>query len=268
VGALPEPIILALLVAQKWHDTLTPNVALQYGLNTADGYDGGVLPLSRWLRLTTLLVPSPRPDGVLLSRLEVLPSDRLLDLLGVRYLITNGGTPGKADMQMVDFGDLRLFARTTVVPRSLVVFGATSAADDSAALDRMANTDFDSNREVVVQTPASPGFSSAPVTVVPDKVGAERWHAHVSLIRPGYLLQREAWYPGWRARVDGVETPIVRADLLFRAVALGPGEHDVEIFFDSASFNRGLLLSAGSLIVVIVLLTWRWLPIMRVRVQG
>jgi len=268
VGALPEPIILALLVAQKWHDTLTPNVALQYGLNTADGYDGGVLPLSRWLRLTTLLVPSPRPDGVLLSRLEVLPSDRLLDLLGVRYLITNGGTPGKADMQMVDFGDLRLFARTTVVPRSLVVFGATSAADDSAALDRMANTDFDSNREVVLQTPASPGFSSAPVTVVPDKVGAERWHAHVSLIRPGYLLQREAWYPGWRARVDGVETPIVRADLLFRAVALGAGEHDVEIFFDSASFNRGLLLSAGSLIVVIVLLTWRWLPIMRVRVQG
>ncbi len=268
VGALPEPIILALLVAQKWHDTLTPNVALQYGLNTADGYDGGVLPLSRWLRLTTLLVPSPRPDGVLLSRLEVLPSDRLLDLLGVRYLITNGGTPGKADMQMVDFGDLRLFARTTVVPRSLVVFGATSAADDSAALDRMANTDFDSNREVVVQTPASPGVSSEPITVVPDQVGAERWHAHVSLIRPGYLLQREAWYPGWRARVDGVETPIVRADLLFRAVALGAGEHDVEIFFDSASFNRGLLLSAGSLIVVIVLLTWRWLPIMRVRVQG
>ena len=60
----------------------------------------------------------------------------------------------------------------------------------------------------------------------------------------------------------------MRADLLFRAVAVGPGEHDVEIFFDSPAFNRGLLLSAGGLIVVILLLTWRWLPIMRVRVQG
>jgi uncharacterized membrane protein YfhO len=82
------------------------------------------------------------------------------------------------------------------------------------------------------------------------------------------LLQREAWYPGWRARVDGVETPVLRADLLFRAISLGPGEHDVEIFFDSSTFKRGLLLTAGGLIVLILLLSWRWLPIMRVRVQG
>jgi uncharacterized membrane protein YfhO len=87
-------------------------------------------------------------------------------------------------------------------------------------------------------------------------------------MQPGYLLQREAWYPGWRARVDGVETPVLRADLLFRAVALGPGEHDVEIFFDSPTFYRGALLSVGGLVLVILLLTWRWLPIMRVRVQG
>jgi hypothetical protein len=268
LGPLPEPIIEAVLVAQKWHDTLTPNVPLQYGLNTADGYDGGVLPLSRWLRLTTLLVPSPRQDGVLLTRLESLPPDRLLDLLGVRYLIANDGTPGRADMQMVDFGDLRLFARPNAVPRSLVVFGASSAANDSAALDRMAQADFDSNREVVLQAPASPGFNAAPITVVPDNVAAERWHGHVSLSQAGYLLQREAWYPGWRARVDGVETPVLRADLLFRAISLGPGEHDVEIFFDSSTFKRGLLLTAGGLIVLILLLSWRWLPIMRVRVQG
>jgi hypothetical protein len=268
LGALPEPVIEAALVAQKWHDTLTPNVPLQFGLNTADGYDGGVLPLSRWLQLTTLLVPSPRSDGVLLTRLESIPSDRLLDLIGVRYLIANDETPGHGDMQMVDFGDLRLFARPNAVPRSLVVFAATSVADDPAALDRMAGPDFDSNREVVLQTPASPGVSSEPVTVVPDQVGAERWHAHVSLPRPGYLLQREAWYPGWRARVDGAEIAVLRADVLFRAVALGPGEHDVEIFFDSPTFFRGTLLSLGGLVLVILLLTWRWLPIMRMRVQG
>lgn len=268
LGPLPEPIVEAVLVAQKWHDTLTPNVPLQFGFNTADGYDGGVLPLSRWLRLSTLLVSSPRPDGVLLTRLEALPSDRLLDLFGVRYLIANAGTAGREDMQMVDFGDLRLFARPYAVPRALVVFGAASAADDSAALDRMAQADFDSNREVVLAAPASAGFRADPLPVQPDRVGAERWHAHLSLSQPGYLLQREAWYPGWRARVDGVETPVLRADVLFRAIALGPGEHDVEIFFDSPSFVRGMLLSTAGLLLVVVLLTWRWLPIMRMRVQG
>ena len=70
---MPESLVDLVLVAQKYHDTLTPNVPLQYGLSTADGYDGGVLPLLRWLHLSGLVVQSPRPDGVLLTRLEVCP---------------------------------------------------------------------------------------------------------------------------------------------------------------------------------------------------
>ncbi|TME23149.1 MAG: YfhO family protein [Chloroflexi bacterium] len=265
--SLPEPVVESVLVAQKWHDTLTPNVPLQYGLNTADGYDGGVLPLLRWLHLSGTLVQSPRPDGVLLTRLDSLPPDRQLDLLGVRYLIANAETPGRPDLQMVDFGDLRLFARPNPVPLSLVVFGATRAADEAAALARISAPDFDSTREVVLEGDASSvSPRAAAQSVAPDVVSAERFAARVSLSQAGYLLQREAWYPGWRARVDGVETPVLRADALFRAVPLSAGDHDVEIFFDSASFKRGAFVTLGALVVIIILLAWR--PIMRLRVQA
>jgi uncharacterized membrane protein YfhO len=97
-------------------------------------------------------------------------------------------------------------------------------------------------------------------------VSAEYWHARVSLSQTGYLLQREAWYPGWRARVDGVEVPVVRADSVFRAVPLSPGTHDVEVFFDSSSFKRGAALSLAGAVVIIVLLAWPL--IIRTRVQG
>src|SRR5205823_6633583 len=102
--------------------------------------------------------------------------------------------------------------------------------------------------------------------VQPDMVDAEYWHARVALAQPGYLLQRESWYPGWHARVDGVEVPVLRADSVFRAVALSAGNHDVEIYFDSPSFKRGALLSLAGLVVIIVLMAWR--PIIRTRVQG
>jgi hypothetical protein len=258
LGSLPEAQIESLLVAQKWNDTLTPKIPLQYGLATADGYDGGVLPLLRWLDLSRLLVDSARSDGVLLTRLDALPSDRLLDLLGVRYLIANGGTPGRSDMQAVNFGDLVLFARPSPTPRSLLVFGMTSVVDEAAALQRIANPSFDSNREVVLEggTTGSTTSTAAAQPVVPLDAGDTRWQAHVSQSQAGYLLQREAWYPGWRARVDGVETPVVRADVLFRAIPLAAGEHDVEIFFDSTSFDRGALLSVAGLIVIIVMLAW------------
>lgn len=263
---LPETVVYSVIVAQKWHDTLAPNVPMQYGLNTADGYDGGVLPLLRWLRLTSLVVPSPRPDGVLLSRLESLPTDRVLDLLGVRYLIANAGTPGRPGLQAVaDFGDLQIFARSNPVPRDLVVFGSTTAADDSAALARMREPSFDPNREVVLSQGQSAQSSSAePLPVTPAEASAEHWRARITLPSAGFLLQREAWYPGWRARVDGVDTPVLRGDVLYRVVPLSAGVHDVEVFLDSSAFARGVWLSLGGLVLVALLLG---LPIIRTRVR-
>jgi hypothetical protein len=266
LGDLPEPIQYALVVAQKWHDTLTPNVPLQYGYNTADGYDGGVLPLLRWVRLSTLVVAEPRPDGVLLSRLEQLPSDRVLDLLGVRYLIANSGVAARPGLPVaVDFGDLRIFARPDPVPRDLIVFSATSATSDDAALARMRDPSFDPNREVVLSGGQGLLSGAAPsIPVTPTNVSAGHWQARVRLAQDGYLLQREAWYPGWRARVDGIDVPVLRADVLFRAVPLTAGEHDVEVDFVSETFQRGLLISLAALGMVALLFA---LPIIRTRVR-
>jgi uncharacterized membrane protein YfhO len=101
--------------------------------------------------------------------------------------------------------------------------------------------------------------------VVPDLARPERWHAHVSASQPGYVLQREAWYPGWRARLDGRDVPLLRADVLYRAVAVPAGEHDLDIWFESTSFSRGSLLTAAGLIVIIVAAVWAALPRMRRR---
>jgi hypothetical protein len=234
LSGLPPPIVDSVLIAQKWRDTLTPNLPLQFGLDTADGYDGGVLPLQRWLRLNTLLLADQRSDGVLLSRLQQVPRERLLDLLGVRYLIVNAATPPPSGMQLIDFHDLELLVRDAPVARSLIVYNAR-AGDDDAALAAMARDDFDPNRQVVVA---------------------------------GYLLQREAWYPGWRARVDGIDTPVERADLVFRAVPLSAGDHDVEIYFEPASFRRGALLSLAGLFAIVILFSWPWLPIIGKRARS
>ena len=55
------------------------------------------------------------------------------------------------------------------------------------------------------------------------------------------------FYPGWRAQVDGVPTPIYRANVSLRVIALPKGQHTVRFWYEPAPFFRGLWISLISL---------------------
>ena len=47
----------------------------------------------------------------------------------------------------------------------------------------------------------------------------------------GLVVVNEAWYPGWRATVDGEDVPVRRANALVRAVSVDSGDHQIEMVF-------------------------------------
>jgi uncharacterized membrane protein YfhO len=70
----------------------------------------------------------------------------------------------------------------------------------------------------------------------------------------GYLVLTDAWYPGWKAAVDGEPAPVYRADLFFRAVAIPTGNHHVVFTFRprSVSIGAGISLAALAGLTVLV----------------
>jgi hypothetical protein len=78
----------------------------------------------------------------------------------------------------------------------------------------------------------------------------ERVVIEANLGSEGYLVLTDAYYPGWRAEVDGKKQPILRAYILFRAVYLPEGEHTVEFIYDPISFKVGAAISLVSLLCV------------------
>lgn len=80
-----------LITALKSQEILAPNLALLWRVPSVDGFDGGVLPLQRYLDLVTLFVPPTAivPDGRLREQLRSVPPADLLALLNVQYVITD-----------------------------------------------------------------------------------------------------------------------------------------------------------------------------------
>jgi uncharacterized membrane protein YfhO len=48
---------------------------------------------------------------------------------------------------------------------------------------------------------------------------------------PGWLVLHDPYHPWWVAELDGREVPILRADVLFRAVRVPAGRHRLRFLF-------------------------------------
>ena len=57
--------------------------------------------------------------------------------------------------------------------------------------------------------------------------------------RPGLLVLRDTYYPGWSAIGGRSPAALLRADVLFRAVPIEAGTHTVELRYRSLPFERG-----------------------------
>jgi len=82
----------------------------------------------------------------------------------------------------------------------------------------------------------------------------ERVSLRISSTGPSLLLLKDAIYPGWKVEVDGVEMPLLRANVLHRAVLAPAGEHVVEFVYEPPEVATGRVISLVAMVVFMALL--------------
>ncbi|MCX7680454.1 MAG: YfhO family protein [Anaerolineae bacterium] len=88
---LSPPALYDYIIAAKQKEVLSPNLPLAFGIPAVDGYDGGLLPLARYVMFQRVLLGGDEGsiDGRLREQLAAVPEVRWLKLCHVRYLITD-----------------------------------------------------------------------------------------------------------------------------------------------------------------------------------
>jgi hypothetical protein len=148
--------------------------------------------------------------------------------------------------------------------RYYMVDSAIVKPDDAEAFETVLSRDFDPARTVLLSS--NPPVSLPPVAnpakaqaVEVLKEEAENIRLKAVRPQPGYLVLTTSHAPGWKAKVNGVEQPVIRANYAFNAVPLGAGENIIEYYYEPNGFRYGLIISLFSLVsgIIIISITLR-----------
>ena len=143
-------------------------------------------------------------------------------------------------------------------PRASVFYSARTVTDQNQAFSAFVDPNFPAQKTLLYE--GSPGeddgeagnLMSDPAQIVSYE--NQRVVVKAFARKNGWLLLLDAYYPGWKATVDGKPAAIYRADGFFRAVPIPAGQHQVVFSYFPKIFQRALLVSGIGLVLGVALL--------------
>ncbi len=147
--------------------------------------------------------------------------------------------------------------RAVAVTNNISVPDTWSGSED--ALNIIQQPEFSSNATVILHADIPPQASLHKVEVLPSITvyTPNRIEIHLDAMpTSGYLVLADAWYPGWKATVNGQSVPVYRANVMFRAVPVPSGTSNIVFYFEPDLWYLGIASGAVAWVVWIVAMAW------------
>jgi hypothetical protein len=162
---------------------------------------------------------------------------KLADMLGLRFIVT--GVPIEQMDRKLKAGDFPLIARTSdgYIYENRAAFDRVlfASQDRKADFERILNDgawpEVDLRSTVLLENAAEVSALRPPGTARILSYGHTQVLIEAESPSGGWVVLNDPWHPWWFADVDGKPTEPLRANVLFRAVAVPPGRHVVGFTF-------------------------------------
>ncbi len=194
-----------------------------------------------------------------------------------RWVLPNGTSWNPTWFQGIAY----IYRNTSALPRAFLVpaSGAVATPSASAQLHAVLKPGFDGAHRVLYDPQGSgapPGLGAAqsfwatllrpaaaafPADLGPGQARVvsdtgNSVQVAVNAAAPSYLVLDDTYYPGWQLWIDGKPAEIHQADYVLRAAGVPAGRHMLVFTYAPLSYLAGLLLSAGTAVLVALGLAW------------
>lgn len=150
------------------------------------------------------------------------------------------------------------------MPRAYLINSVRPVNSFERTLSLMLNSKFDPHDQALVE--AFPyelppdlvkGSNGSPTRLKIDYFGSTRIEIALHESRSGLAVLADAYYPGWRAEVDGHPRKIFIVNGILRGVLIEPEDKLLTFYYSSNRLSVLLVLAIGSFLLSII---WMVLP--------
>ncbi|MDE2237179.1 MAG: YfhO family protein [Elusimicrobia bacterium] len=199
---------------------------------------------------------------------------RLLGLANVKYVLASVRTPMPRDdfeLVMADksvelYRNKRFLPRALFFTNALFLPGMDNAADDLAGgkklaaqiLWLMSHGGLDPASDLLIDAsgPTTEPDGSKTASPIPASIvsyAPHRVEVKVQAPAAGWVFLSDTYFPGWEAAVDGTPAEILRAWVMFRAVAVPPGSHTIVFTYRPLGLWIGAVISLAFAFLILAL---------------
>lgn len=251
-------------VGREHSEVLPPNTWIGYNLQSYEGYDP--LYLKRYGKLICFLNNADIRNCNTSRYAEIYQnySSSFIDVMNSKYFITilrdaNGQIPGNIiDYRVKVSGFTLVFQDKSVailknpnaLERTFFASNISTQTNDLEIENALMNKDFDPRKNIIL----SKDLKIASVSGI-GKSEIVKYSPNKVIIKTKtetdeILILSDTFDEGWKAKIDGKLTKVSSANLVFRAIKVPAGEHEVLYYYWPDSFQKGLIISISSLLTL------------------
>ncbi len=227
---------------------LPPNFSSMYKLQSIDGYDPLYLR-----RYGELLAASERgkpdiapPFGFNRIITPQNYSSKIIDLLGVKYILSFSDITSPKLRKVFQEGETRVYENSKAMPRVFMVKRTYYAATKQEAIDKMMDKNFDLHKEAVIEYQKHPGGRNLAkewtageakiIAYTPNSITVETNVPSEDNEAEGFLVLVDSYDAMWRVETSNLDIPytgegkVMLTDYNFRGTVVSHGRSRVTFY--------------------------------------
>ena len=196
-----------------------------------------------------------RYDNILKS--DAIKNSAILNLLNTKYIVAPSELNIPYLQKIAGRQGLHIYRNPGALPYFYLAPRYEIIPDENQTLQKLSTPNTHPTQTALLEE--DPGITSDTQTSETDTIERLEYNEHQGYLKlkttapgPRILVISQNHHPNWHATVNGKPKPLIRANYLWTAVALEPGEHIVELTYRDPIVATTRWITLGGVVILLI----------------